>query len=454
MFMMIQEETSSRQVVCTIGADQRNRAWLEAVVLAWVLIFVANVSLANTKIVVMGDTPANGIFDPTVEYASDASEGWLAYSAVFGGLTPFGPHVETHLARTTDAGATWTFDSIPNTSFAADLDMGGGILLPGVWNYEVSSLVHDPDDPGAEWKLFSHRVFRKTEDNFTEEQNLPAYSWISYRTAADPAGPWSPEIALLSSGPLPPAPYDNVAIAVNSLDPSLTDLVVYSEPGAFYHQGTIYLSLTGLKVTGADRIVLLASDDHGTTWRYVGTPLSNFDAPPLGHLSFDGSAIVSDRGRIFLLVTPESPGILHDGTLAFEFDSIADGTLVRAAGVPVVMLDVPAQSGLPVERRGGQADYHALNAAGGLLQPAIHVEDLPEMFQFVSTHMSILPTPVPALSPNGGQVIVGVLAVVGALVGCRRMQSQAHGGREAGVIARARVRSHSRRGRRRARPSG
>lgn len=387
------------------------------------LVLAAPASNAITKVSVVGDAPSNGIFDPSVEYAIGASQGWLVYSAVFGGITPYGPHVETHLAKTTDSGATWTFDSVLNASFFADLDIGGGVMLAGVWNYEVSSLVHDPGDPGAEWKLFSHRIFRKTEDNFTDEQNLPGYRWISYRTAADPGEPWSAELALLSSGPLPPAPYDTVAVSVNSLDPSLTDLVVYSEPGAFYHEGTIYLSLTGVKTTGPDRIVLLASDDHGSSWRYVGTPLSNVDAPALGFLSFDGSAIVADRERFFLLVTPESPGILFDGTLALEFDSIAAGTLERVAGVPVVTLSIPAQAGFPVERRGGQADYHSLNTSGGLLQPALHVEDLPEMFQFSSTNLSILPEPIPALSPIGVGLAVFAFVVAGLVLEMRRKSS-------------------------------
>jgi hypothetical protein len=373
----------------------------------------AKASAAATQISVAGDSPLNGIFDPSVEYAPGAQEGWLVYSAVFGGASPFGPHVETHLARTTDSGASWNFDSVVNASVFADLDLGGGALLPGVWNYEVSSLAYDPDDPGAEWKLFSHRIFRKIEDPFTEEQNLPAYSWISYRTAPHPSGPWSAEVALFSSGPLPPAPYDEVEVEVNGLDPSLSELLVYSEPGAFYHDGTIYLSLTGLEASGPDRIVLLASHDHGATWSYVGSPLSNADASVLGYLSFDGSAIVADHGRIFLLVTPASVTDLHEGTLAFEFTSIATGTLDRIAGIPVVAMNVPPQPGEPANRRGGQADYHAMNRAGGLVQPALHLEALPEMFQIVSTHLQIVSPMVPSVSGLGTGVLIAAVASAG-----------------------------------------
>jgi len=45
------------------------------------------------------------------------------------------------------------------------------------------------------------------------------------------------------------------------------------------------------------------------------------------------------------------------------------------------------------------------------------------MFQFVSTHLSIVPPPVPALSQIGGRFVVGLLAVVGVVMGCRRIRS-------------------------------
>jgi len=374
-----------------------------------------------TRLAIAGETSANGIFDPSLEFAPGSSAGWLAYSAVFGSLEPWGPHVETRLARTPDSGVSWTLDSVVNASTFATITLGDGSSLDGVWNYEVSSLVHDPGDPGAEWKLFAHRIFRKTEDGFTGEQNLPAYSWIVLRSAPDPSGPWSPERALLSSGPLPPPPYDDVEVAINALDPSLGSLLVYSEPGAFERKGVLYLSLTGLTASGPDRIVLLASDDHGATWRYVGTPLTKADAAALGFLSFDGSAIAEQAGRAFLLVTPEAPGVLHDGTLVLEFDDLAAGSLDRSDGVPAIRRHLPALPGLPPERRGGQADFHEASATG-VLQPALRLEDFPRFFQIFATGEALAsPAAVPSLGGDAAAV-AALLVVIGArrVLGRRR----------------------------------
>jgi hypothetical protein len=88
---------------------------------------------------------------------------------------------------------------------------------------------------------------------------------------------------------------------------------------------------------------------------------------------------------------------------------------MRADGVPVVHLTLPAQPGLPPNRRGGQADYHQGNTAGGLLQPGIFIEDLPEMFQFSSTGKRlVVPEPVPSLSSSATLGLIALMALTGA----------------------------------------
>ena len=368
----------------------------------------------TTQVNILGDDPTNGIFDPSVEYAATGGEGWLAYSAVFGSLTPWGPHVETHIAHSTDGGASWAFETVAASSTIDQLQNFDGTLIDGAWNAETPSLVYDPTDLGAEWKLFVHRIFRQSNNNFTTEQNLPTYSWIGMRSAPTPSGPWTTERALLSSGQFPVAPYDVVEVPINPLDPSLAGLVVYSEPGAFEADGTIYLSLTGLSTSGTDRILLLASSDHGNTWRFVSTLLSSADFVAIGFDSVEGSAIVEDQGRIFLLVTPEVAGVLHNGTVAIEFESLVLGQLERTSGTPDVHLQIPAQSGLPADRRGGQADFHEGNTAGGLIQPALQTDLYPQFFTFSNTGLGLVASPAvhgPAASLGGGGFLILLLGL-------------------------------------------
>jgi len=394
----------------------------------WILVAFCLLAAAHARaappqpVQISGEQSLNGVFDPSLEFVPGSSEGWLAYSAVFGDVQPWGPHVETHLARTQDAGASFSFVSVVNASEPGTLSLIDGSTAMGVWNYEVSSLVYDPDDPGKEWKLFAHKIFRHTDQNFTTEQNEPAYSWIVLKTAPDPTGPWSAERALLSSGPLPPAPYNVIEFAINDLDEtdSLDALRVYSEPGAFYRKGVLYLSLTGLVDTGSDRIVMLVSLDHGATWDYAGTPLTNADAIALGYERFDGSAIAEEAGQAFLTVTPDSPeGPVHDGVLIFAIDDLATGALARAGGIPVVHNSLPAIAGLPVERRGGQVDFHE-SSVTGILQPSLHFEAFPLAFRIYATRRGLSAEPVPATQTSARWLMILLMSGLSISVGRRR----------------------------------
>ncbi len=124
------------------------------------------------RLTVVGETDApNGIYDPSVEYLPDGSRGWLFYSSVGGA----GPAVETHLAETTDHGATWTFRQEINSAVPETLLLDGNSVA-GVWNTEVTSVAYDPDDPNREWKLFAQRIFRQ----INPPQNRAELSWIIF----------------------------------------------------------------------------------------------------------------------------------------------------------------------------------------------------------------------------------------------------------------------------------
>ncbi|MGH7864005.1 MAG: hypothetical protein ACREQB_03375, partial [Candidatus Binataceae bacterium] len=214
------------------------------------------------QLLVEGEGSRNGIYDPSVEYDAGGLVGWLAYSAVDGDATPVGQYVHTEIARSDDHGRTWRRIKRINQSHDDTLDYIDGSKVNGVWRYEVSTLVNDPGDPGREWKLFAHKYF------WNEQQDrMVAYGWIAMRSASAPDREWSEEIAMLGAGQFPPAPYDKVRQRISLLEPGLADYLVYTEPGAFQRDGVLYLSLTAIKKSGHDAIILLMSKDHGETWK-------------------------------------------------------------------------------------------------------------------------------------------------------------------------------------------
>jgi hypothetical protein len=345
-----------------------------------------------TKLVPDGEQIAGGLYDPSLAYTIDGREGWLAYSSVEGDQKPVGAYVHTHLARSRNVGARWQFIKVVNASHDDTLVLPDGKSLPGLWRYEVPTLVHDAADPepSRRWKLFAHQYF------WTPKQGrMVAYGWIALRTAADPAGEWSASVPLFGAGQSPAAPYDKTLVNVNALDASLRNAVAYSEPGALAHDGRLYLSLTALKPhlslsgIGVEHvIVLLTSDDHGRSWRFTRTLLTPADAEALGCDYFDGSSLAEEAGRFFLLAAPMVQGKteMHYGTAAFAFESLLEGRLKRDNNArPTVAAYFAPQPSLFSGPGAGQATYDSHNTSGGLLMPQFNLKAFPEVFQLYQT---------------------------------------------------------------------
>ena len=346
-------------------------------------------------VMIAGDAPVNGIFDPSVEYAPDGT-GWMVYSAVFGDLVPFGPYVETHLARSDDQGASWQYVTTINTAFDDQFERPDGTAMEGNWNYEVSSLVYDASDLGREWKLFSHRTFGCPS---CPALTQPQFSWVVYRHASAAEGPadgWSTEEALFGSAQIPLAPFEGLPrVNLNQLHADLARNAVYSEPGAISAEGTLYLSLTAL-TNSPQALILLASDDGADTWRYVGTLADTADAEGLGFETFDGSSLVEVEGRLYLFASPKRGGE-YTGTYVIEITDIARAELARDETgrlLPEVYFN-PDQA---IWERGGhnagEADYDEENTGGGVIFPQIDVRALPALFQFSNTHVTLGAAPI------------------------------------------------------------
>lgn len=324
-----------------------------------------------------------GLYDPTMEFSPDGRLGVLAYSAVLGGPAwpkfPIGPYIHTHVATSADSGATWNLVANVNESIDGEITLPNGDRMQGVWRYEVPSLVYDESDKATPWKLFAHRYFWSKK-----KDRMPAFGWITLKTAANPAGPWSPEIGLFRSTRFPPPPY-KVQIDANALDASLGDVVAYTEPGAYYRNGTIYLSLTTLGMKGPEKIVLLASRDHGRNWAFRRTLVTSEDAKSLGYRKLDGSAIVEDRGQVYLFVSPEGRKAMHEGVIVVPFSDLDSGQLARdAAGNLAVAKLIPCQPDILFKPGCGQADYHE-HSVDGIVMPQANFRDKPQIFQMWMT---------------------------------------------------------------------
>jgi hypothetical protein len=180
-------------------------------------------------------------------------------------------------------------------------------------------------------------------------------------------------------------------VNVNALHPSLKDTLVYTEPGAFCGDGTLYLSLTALVRTGPEKIVLLASGDQGKSWRFVSTLVTNDDAKRLGYRSFDGSAIAGQAGRAFFMVSPDNGSTEHVGTMIIEFADLAAGQLKRdASGALVIYKHLREQPGFPSRGGAGQSCFNENNTYGGVIMPQMIMKDAPQVFQMFSTRQSLI----------------------------------------------------------------
>lgn len=375
-------------------------------------VFGGHPNAAHAELAIVGDPVANGFFDPSIEIDPETGIAWLAYSNVYGNDPAWGPHVESHLARSDDGGVTWIYETKLNESTPGSIVLDGQVV-PGYWNFEVPSLVYDASDVGKEWKLMVHQIFRRGGiDPFLEMSTVPSHSWLELHEAPSPTGPFT-LVSRFGAGPLPPLQYP-IDQAWNPLDASLASSLVYSEPGLIAANDKLYLSISALSQAAPTRfvgqVVLLVSDDHGATWSFEGPLLTTTDAEAMGFEDFGGSALVRQNGLFFLLVSPGTVAIPRSGTAIFQIVDLEGAELLEVGGLPL-MLDQVALTPLPGSSRfGGQGTYHEDAAAGGILMNQLEIAAMPELFQIRETGITPLPEPDAGLALWSGAIGLAMLA--------------------------------------------
>ncbi len=272
-----------------------------------------------------------GYGDPSLEHDAGSGTLWMAYSWLNIQVSDPGPPlvfdlgVRTHLAKSDDNGASFTFVRAVN-EMAMEAHPDSGVMGWSV--HEVPTLVKEPS---GVWQLLWFKYFNPFGTVTGVDERQEFLYWRT--TASDPASLGdSSEIwaTWLATSPSWGAPID-----MNDI-PQLADCAALTEPGLFAFNADTYLASTCLVVDGSgrrtdlERIVLLQQTLAG--YSYVGDILDGQDASILGVDTIEQADITLARdGSIILIVTPIILGAdpSHQGCIVYEFSDFASATLLR-----------------------------------------------------------------------------------------------------------------------------
>jgi uncharacterized protein YxeA len=354
------------------------------------------ISHSYEKINIIGEISNKGVYDPTVEYDSDGSVGWLIYSALEQPPedinSPYIKYIHTDLAKTTDNGKTWTFvkrltESVPGVVDSPLMAQIYKIKNPikGMWHNEVPTLVYDPDDKDKEWKLFWHKYFSADMPTGKDRPRILSHSWIMMKEADSPENlDKAEEVKMFGTKISPGAKF-----SFEEETGDLGKITTYSEPGSLYWQGKIYVILSYFGTPNAvEKMILISSDDNGKTWQYRGKLLEGKDAFGTDR-NFWGAALAEENGRVFLLTPPITKKGTYLGTYVFEFENLDRAKLKRDKKGVLIPVKYFKRS-LKGNINSGQADYNKFNTYGGLIMSQADVSSAPKIGQLFSTKEDII----------------------------------------------------------------
>lgn len=354
------------------------------------------------RINIIGETSNKGNFDPTVEYNSDGTVGYLIYSGLEQPEKDVSFHnikyIHTHLAKTNNNGKTWQFvkritestsDTVESPIFTKVYKLKNNIQ--GMWHHEVPTLIHDPDDPGKEWKLFWHKYFSADMPKGTKRPRILSHSWIMLKEAGSPEELANAEEIKLfgTETAVSPAKFN-----FQNIIGKTSNLSTYSEPASLYYNKKIYVVLSYFGTPFRHELVLISSRDHGKTWEYIGSPLDDKDTKYLNkdYKSFWGVALAEEGEKVFLLAPPihkKHKKYSYQGTFIFEFEDIDSAKLKRDSKGNLIVIKYIKRN-LSGNINSGQSDYHKHNTYGGIIFPQADLDSAPAVAQIFNTKEKII----------------------------------------------------------------
>jgi len=308
--------------------------------------------------------PFRGYGDPSLAYDPVTRALWMTYSWLDVLVTDPGPPavinfgVRTHLARSIDGGASFTFQRDVNNVQAIS-HPGTGEM--GWLIHEVSTLVKQPD---GLWQALWLQYF------------VPLGSPISARGDFQYNRSIDTEPALLGMNSEPWARGSTTTAfgaPLNLSDiPELSNCAVFTEPALFSFNNSTYLATSCLVIEGnqrrtdLERLVLLREKPGG--YDFVATLLDSDDAASFNADVLEQADLsIARDGEVLLLVTPivHTDDPQHQGCRVFSFDDFTTGHLRRDANdVPISRAVITADgNGLGP----GLCTYNANSKTGVLL---------------------------------------------------------------------------------------
>ena len=350
-----------------------------------------------------GPAPFRGYGDPSLEHDPVTGALWMSYSWLDVLLGSPGPPpvidfgVRTHLARSDDNGATWTYvRSVNQTTSINHPDTAA----PGWMQHEVSTLLREPS---GSWQLLWLTYFDMLglpAPGAPDGHSDPFYERSLAATPGalgDISAPWA-----RGSGTSPSfgAQYNLSAL------PQLSDCVAFTEPALFAKDGATYLATNCVVFDGSgrrddlERLVLLRQEASG--YSYIGALLTHADAIDLGGSRIEQADIsFSKSGAVILIATPiQNATPNHLGCVAFEVTDVAAAQVRRDAGGHAIQLAriTGDDSGIGP----GLCTYDPASATGVLM--VMHSRPTPNEMVF-SMHATGVHPDVAAPSSVGGAAL-------------------------------------------------
>ena len=340
-----------------------------------------------------------GTLDPSVAY--DGDHLFMAYTAASlqsAQVSDIKTEIFIARDRRLSRCTSWSQSNIPFPAKAVTI-IGPDGQTPvdkGFWRIETPSLVYDPDDPGKEWKLYAYKYFWSGKTDLAR-----LYGAIVYRYASNPdiEASWSTEQWVFSaSEQSPPFPYSQIVqTKLSQLHPSLANVYFYSRPSVVYIDKTLVMSLSAF-VKGKqtpDRIVMIASKDHGQTWHYMGTPLQDTMLPAIKtetgkYTLLQGATLLLSDGMPYLSAVFGNSKTEGDGSFIFGFDNISAASLAKDQnGNPLLLNHIPLSSEVPTNVGGGFAAFNEGCTQSGVI--AAEMSGVRRRYSIFRTEASLLP---------------------------------------------------------------